>query len=77
MTTTVSVCSSFRLFFIVVSVRREHSGNLATNDTKDNLYLVETQGARVVGPPGLYDGTVAIAVGGAHYIAAKVVVTKC
>lgn len=50
----------------------EH-GNLATHDTDDQLIPGLTKGARAVAPPGLQDGSVTIAVGGAHYLAAIVV----
>jgi alpha-tubulin suppressor-like RCC1 family protein len=50
----------------------EH-GNLATGCQEDKLDLTKTVGARVVGPPGLYEGKVSIAAGGAHFLTAKVV----
>lgn len=49
-----------------------YSGNLATGDTEDRLRPTTATGAKVVGPPGLYNGRVSIAVGGAHYLAARV-----
>jgi alpha-tubulin suppressor-like RCC1 family protein len=56
----------------------EH-GNLATRDAKDQLLLTETLGVKVGVPPsfpGLQDGDIAIAVGGAHYFATKVIYTQ-
>lgn len=50
-----------------------YSGNLATKGTDDQLDPCLTMGAPVVAPPGLDHGNVNIAVGGAHYLVAKVV----
>jgi alpha-tubulin suppressor-like RCC1 family protein/cation transport regulator ChaC len=49
----------------------EH-GNLSIGSTKDTLSLTKTVGARVVGPPGSGQ-QLAVAAGGAHFLAAMVV----
>ena len=49
----------------------EH-GNLATRSQNDRQELTKALGAKVVGPPGLHDGKVIVAVGGAHFFASKV-----
>lgn len=48
------------------------SGNLASKSVDDHLVLQRALGCKVVGPPDLYDGKIAIAVGGAHLLAMKV-----
>jgi alpha-tubulin suppressor-like RCC1 family protein len=50
----------------------EH-GNLGARSQEDKYELTLMLGARVVGPPGVHDGTITIAAGGAHFFAAKVI----
>lgn len=46
----------------------EH-GNIATRSQDDQYKLSKTKGTNVYGPPGLHDGKIAIAAGGAHFFA--------
>jgi alpha-tubulin suppressor-like RCC1 family protein/cation transport regulator ChaC len=49
----------------------EH-GNLATCSQDDQLELTKTHGTKVYGPPGLHDGKIIMAVGGAHFFATMI-----
>eukprot|EP00980_Cylindrotheca_fusiformis_P007349 scaffold1525_cov142-Cylindrotheca_fusiformis.AAC.149 len=49
----------------------EH-GNIATGNQDDHLELTETQGTNVYGPPGLHDGDLRVAAGGAHFFATRI-----